>query len=361
MPRARSQVSAILDRLSLVRENIEALNVTLQQVRVTDTPSIKAQITEQDYKVKQLQTRMNELSKRKKHAAMPPQHAVPRQTTNPTTVELENDDSTSSPHEDQHNHTPAEASRILRFSDDLLMDEQVDFGDTSSTSFVSALPEESTRDDMPEDPLELPTVPVTGTPTVDKSSRSSNVEMAVSPTMPASPVSSAPSLPKIQNMNPSDRPHKSGRIRVNTEVERIVSKIWMTVGDIIMPGSSFSPGSPPSAKDTIAHLQELCNLPPQLDSPGPSSVSTSSTPQTHSPSLQQILTAYLLVSLLSAPPQYSMPLNKVKDSLAAKAKSGGISVGMLGQGTSRVLYGCVAKRLVKVERGGGEQTVKFDI
>lgn len=109
------------------------------------------------------------------------------------------------------------------------------------------------------------------------------------------------------------------------------------------------------------HLQELCNLPPQLNSPGTLSVSTSSAAQTHSPSLQQILTAYLLVSLLSAPPQYSMPLNKVKDSLAAKAKSAGISVGTLGQGTSRVLYGCVAKRLVKVERGGGEQTVKFDI
>jgi hypothetical protein len=114
------------------------------------------------------------------------------------------------------------------------------------------------------------------------------------------------------------------------------------------------------AKNSL-HLQELCNLPPQLDSPETSSVSTSSTAQIHSPSLQQILTAYLLVSLLSAPPQYSMPLNKMKDSLAAKAKSGGISVGMLGQGTSRVLYGCVAKRLVKIERGGGEQTVKFDI
>lgn len=32
MPRARSQVSAILDRLNLVRANIVALNVTLQQV-----------------------------------------------------------------------------------------------------------------------------------------------------------------------------------------------------------------------------------------------------------------------------------------------------------------------------------------
>jgi len=153
---------------------------------------------------------------------MPRQHAVSGQTTNPTTVELENDNSSSSPHEDRFNHTPAEAPRILRFSDDLLMDEQVDFGGTSSTSFVSTLPEESTRDDMPADSLELSTVPVTETPSVDESLRSNNVETAVSPTMLTSHVSSAPALPKRQNINPSDRPHKSGRIRVNTEVERIV-------------------------------------------------------------------------------------------------------------------------------------------
>lgn len=153
---------------------------------------------------------------------MPRQHAVSGQTTKPATVELENDNSSSSPHEDRYNHTPAEASRILRFSDDLLMDEQVDFGDTSSASFVSALPEASIRDDMPADPLELSTVPVTGTLSVDESLRSNNVETAVSPTMLTSHVSSAPSPLKTQNTNPSDKPYKSGRIRVNTEVERIV-------------------------------------------------------------------------------------------------------------------------------------------
>lgn len=153
---------------------------------------------------------------------MPRQHVVSSQTTNPTTVVLENDNSSSSPHEDRYNHTPAEASRILHFSDDLLMDEQVDFGDTSSTSFVSVLPEESKRDDMPTDPLELLKVPVTETHSVDESLRSSNVEMAVSPTILTSHVSSAPSPLKTQNIKPSDRPHKSGRVRVNTEVERIV-------------------------------------------------------------------------------------------------------------------------------------------
>jgi hypothetical protein len=53
-----------------------------------------------------------------------------------------------------------------------------------------------------------------------------------------------------------------------------------------------------------------------------------------------------------------MPLNKVKEELVTKA--GGTSAA-LTFGTTRILYGCVAKRLVKIERGGGEQIVKFDV
>lgn len=63
--------------------------------------------------------------------------------------------------------------------------------------------------------------------------------------------------------------------------------------------------------------------------------------------------------LLSASPHYSMPLNKVKENLAIKAKNSAGAAG--GQGTTRVLFGCVAKRLVKIDRGGREQIVKFDI
>lgn len=56
-----------------------------------------------------------------------------------------------------------------------------------------------------------------------------------------------------------------------------------------------------------------------------------------------------------------MPLNKVKESLTAKASTGGSAVLIAGQGTTRVIYGCVAKRLIKIDRGGGEQVVKFDV
>jgi hypothetical protein len=47
-----------------------------------------------------------------------------------------------------------------------------------------------------------------------------------------------------------------------------------------------------------------------------------------------------------------MSLNKLKEALA----EGGGSAG----GT-RTMYACVAKKLIKIERGGGEQVVKFDI
>ena len=72
------------------------------------------------------------------------------------------------------------------------------------------------------------------------------------------------------------------------------------------------------------------------------------------PSPQQILTAHLLLTLLLAP-HCALPLNKVKEELTTRASGGG------GQSTSRIIYGCVAKRLVKIDRSGREQIVKFDI
>lgn len=97
---------------------------------------------------------------------------------------------------------------------------------------------------------------------------------------------------------------------------------------------------------------------PRPESPVASSISSTSI-EGSPPTFQQIMTAHLLMMLLTASPHYSMSLNKVKNNLAAKAKEGGASGA--GQSTTRVLYGCVAKRLVKIDRGGGEQIVKFDI
>lgn len=107
------------------------------------------------------------------------------------------------------------------------------------------------------------------------------------------------------------------------------------------------------------YLQHLAAQTPQLESPIASSASSISIEANTAPTVQQVLTAYLLTMLLSATPQYSLPLNQVKENLALKAKTSGLSVA--GQGTTRILYGCVAKRLVKIDRGGREQVVKFDV
>jgi hypothetical protein len=59
-----------------------------------------------------------------------------------------------------------------------------------------------------------------------------------------------------------------------------------------------------------------------------------------------------------------MPFNRLKDVLATKIKGDDKSVAtnlLGGQVTTRVLYACVAKKLVKIERGSGEQVVKFDV
>jgi hypothetical protein len=77
------------------------------------------------------------------------------------------------------------------------------------------------------------------------------------------------------------------------------------------------------------------------------------------PTSQQILTAYLLVALLSEPPHYSVSLNKVKELLLEKMGGDAACIGV--QSTSRIIYGCVAKRLVKIDRSGREQIMKLDV
>jgi hypothetical protein len=70
----------------------------------------------------------------------------------------------------------------------------------------------------------------------------------------------------------------------------------------------------------------------------------------------------MLLTLLAAAPQ-PMPLNKVKETLATKASVNGASglIVLGGQSTTQVLYGCVAKRLLVIDRGGGEQVVRYNV
>ncbi|KAI0305425.1 hypothetical protein B0F90DRAFT_1058097 [Multifurca ochricompacta] len=158
---------------------------------------------------------------------------------------------------------------------------------------------------------------------------------------------------------------------VTTEFERACSflistqsKIWSTVGELIMPGNPFTmSGSdrsrPPRAKETIAHLHTLAAQDPIPTSPSTSSLSSVAAVSAQSPTTQQILTAHLLLALLEAAPHFALSLARVKEILGAKESMG---VTAIGSGAAiRVLYGCVAKRLIRIDRGGGEQTVRFDV
>lgn len=106
-----------------------------------------------------------------------------------------------------------------------------------------------------------------------------------------------------------------------------------------------------------AHLRQLSIQDTSPISPTTSTSSASAATQTTqiSATTQQILIAHVLLALLATPPTYSVSLNKLKETLASK--NGGVTA----QAVTRPIYGCVAKRLLKIERGGGEQVVKFDV
>lgn len=103
-----------------------------------------------------------------------------------------------------------------------------------------------------------------------------------------------------------------------------------------------------------SHLQSISTQVPSLGSPSVSSLSSLSAGAPASlPTSQQVLTARMLLALLNSPPNYSMSLNALKDALSTAEGA--------AAGVTRPIYACVAKRLLKIDRGGGEQVVRFDV
>ncbi|KAF8891670.1 hypothetical protein BD779DRAFT_139438 [Infundibulicybe gibba] len=248
------------------------------------------------------------------------------------------------------------------------MDEEFDPGNNTTVTLMTPQASTSARIASHEDAIDQsltilpPSLSARALPTKDTAEISLDLVPIFEPHSSDRPQSPAtvPEPPPPQD-SPAPPGEKRCKIKINSEVEKIVVKIWNAAGDIIMPGHSFDGTAgrkPPRAKETIAHLQTISQALPSPDSPSASSVSSAVATGSTQPSSQQILTAHLLVSLLSSPPQFSLPLSKVKELLAEKAGLGPTSA---GQSSTRVLYGCVAKRLIRIERGGGEQVVKFDI
>ncbi|KAJ7622831.1 hypothetical protein DFH06DRAFT_1059710 [Mycena polygramma] len=364
MPRAYAQVVAILDQLAETRDNIRTLTAALE----LQPSELKPLADQEEQRVADLQARLANLSRRKEAAAAQPKLHKRGLRPKATASEPPSTPVQSSSKLDETFHTPAAAARTLRFTDNLLMDEQVDLADISISTPVA--PSRMQRRVSPaDDPDEDSGEEAVGEPVAEYPDEPADDDATVVLPKPAVALSTSPppSVPTSPVEPPATDTPKKGKVRVNTEVERIVAKIWSSVGDLIMPGHPFNTtgsgtgSKPPRAKETIAHLQSIAALTPAPASPS-TTISSLTAPIPTAPTPQQILTAHLLLSLLSTGPQFSMPLNKVKEGLAAKAStSGGAGIVLGGQSTTRVLFGCVAKRLVKIERGGGEQIVKFDV
>ncbi|KAI0029713.1 hypothetical protein K488DRAFT_88464 [Vararia minispora EC-137] len=405
MPRARSQVTAMLGQLEEIRTNMDMLNEALSRVPSGSAPdddrpaSPKVLIAEEERHIQKLQESIRQMQKRReslqrKSVIMPPKTSRTPKTLHKIDYQ-----------EESFWNTPSLKAHLPQFEDSLLVDERVDVAEMT-TSFDSPLMHRTTHrgraspavyndvDASPVDALAVQDIEQdveVGEETIhgeeSRDSRGVGQDASEDATITLSgqpatslfvsprsqPASGDTSVSVIEVEPNQDLPTatdvtSSGKrkVRITTDVERIVAKIWSTVGDIIMPGHKYDVSGttvmkPPRAKATITHLQSISVQTPTPLSPTTSSLSSMSLAPAASGQItpQQVLTAQMLLALLSSPPEFALPLNKVKEILGSK--NGPVHPGAMAGLPTRVLYGCVAKKLVKIERGGGEQTVRFDV
>ncbi|KAH9083889.1 hypothetical protein EDB83DRAFT_2254749 [Lactarius deliciosus] len=416
MPHVRSRVVAMLEQLYRLHEEIRSLNDTLKDVSpydllclyanssgkmealapTSDPLSSKSHVAKEEKKLRDVQARLELLQKRKLALqSRQPVASAPVKDNPP----MPPNSALSDPQEDTFWTTPGDRS-AMDFKGEQLIDEDVDLSNVTSSFSTPAMPfkpsvarvvpsdaavieEEQSPTEGPEDSSAALENTFDHT-TAAHDTNTENVERADD--RPLLQTTSEPSIPVVDlgqtDISSTDdrtpRAHSAKKIRVTGDVERIVvcydevcvhyfvsnptqSKIWATVGDLIMPGNPFSTSGtsgarPPRAKETIAHLHTLASQDPLPASPTASSLSSAVAPSTQSPTSQQVLTAHLLIALLEATPHFALPLAKVKELLSARE-----SVGTMPRASNRVLYGCVAKRLIRIDRGKGEQTVRFDV
>lgn len=172
--------------------------------------------------------------------------------------------SPSSPQEDKFWATKGEPSRTLRFSENLL-DEEVNIGDVSSTSFgtpLAQIPRLKILGDADEDTItQFPPRDVLEALDDDDGgvfSRKNPVPETPQPPMPP-PIAQTNTPVPPATETPTARQRK---VKVNVELERIVvngpiafldecysfylqTKIWATIGDIVAPHLVASPLSVP--------------------------------------------------------------------------------------------------------------------
>ncbi|KIY50170.1 hypothetical protein FISHEDRAFT_57518 [Fistulina hepatica ATCC 64428] len=385
IPRAHSQAKAILEQAESARSNMHRLHEILEaQPTELSVPS-KQDIQRMEARVKNLETKLAKLRKRtpKKEAVSkqvpkankisPPAFASPQ--NEPDDVEAE------------FWTTPVSGARTLHFKDTVdqsLLSEQPNLADISLSFAASPLaylahqPEDNdpsptmfrfrAYDESSASPQsESPSNAASAAPEPGNNSTESAGQRTITLDTP-SMVEPAPGPPAPPPEAPETPSGKKQKIRITADVERIVTKIWQTVGTVIMPNHPFDVSGqgnanmrPPVAKVTISHLRSVADTVPTVGA-SPSSASSSTITSAHDTSQctpQQVLTARLLLELLSSQPSFSLPLNRAKDLLAEKASC--IGGAELKQNVTRIIYVCVGKRLLKVDRSGGEQILTFDV
>ncbi|KZT68323.1 hypothetical protein DAEQUDRAFT_766492 [Daedalea quercina L-15889] len=393
MPRASEQAERIMAQLSEVRDNLRKLSEQLKEQATSEpaeTPaSPKSIIKDEEQRIRAAHSQISELKKRKQ-ALLEEKKAAPRPPRLRHKARPQTPSHAPDEQEETFWNTPGAAARTLHFTGDSLLDEEALVADMSNLSFsspvpahrsgpINSTPDLPSEDEEPEDeasanetvqatnessfPAEEELEDEDSDPTVKLRLPSPSpvplpVEDAAARSEPSPPPTPAPVVE-------TPEPHKRRKVKVTTELEQIVAKVWATIGEQLKSGHA-SGGRPLRAKETIALLDQLSNSTPAPSSPSISLSSFSATAPTTAassqPSAQQILTAHMLMTLLSSPPTYALPFSRIKEVLSEKSTSIGVRASAVGgAGITRPVYGCVAKRLLKIERGGREQVVKFDV
>ncbi|KAG7090844.1 hypothetical protein E1B28_009926 [Marasmius oreades] len=361
MSSAHSQASAILEQLEAVRERIKALIETLKETETAEAPSLAPSVEEEEQSIQVLRLRIADHEKRRNlkngTKLSPETHKPPSRK-----IWLPNKIPATDLDEDTFWTASSSSTRTPRFSDNLL-DEVAEFGEQSILSLASpaplpALPSPSLDDSKEEEILRKPS-PAVRSPLLDHVSEMTMEVEANNQQHPSSTEGADKPIPPSAGeleATPTQTPGpKKPKIRINMEIERTVAKIWAcnALGDITLPRRS----SAIEAKSTIAHLQSLSSMALSPSSPT-TSASSAAGEVPSQPSPHQILTAHLLLALLTSP-QLSLPLNKVKELLSTKASTSGSIA--LASNHMKPYFTCLSKRLLKVDRASGEQLVKFNL
>ncbi|KXN90213.1 hypothetical protein AN958_04703 [Leucoagaricus sp. SymC.cos] len=369
MPRAQAQLQAILDRIPVLRQSIDDLTDSLyqlEQTRSSTEPDYKHQLAEEERRIHDLRTKLAELNNKraaltkakKSHLDLAENKAAARKPLAPKK---------SSAEEDEFWNTPAASARTFKFtSDNLLMDEKADFRDISAISFsASPVTSKTTSNFFTSTIMDLPlenpkhqlfqtsdSLPDTGTP-----SKESHTELSDIPPLPSQGVAhqDTPDLDmEVVEPTPAQTEEVAGNndsgISVTSEVELITNKIWSVMADLVIAAATTKGvdiRDKPSTREIIYYLEHLQDFTPSDE------LSTNTT--SGAPTSQQVLIATLLVGLLASSAEHSLPLTKVKELLTTRTD------GTAQPNSSRIVYGCVAKRLLKIDRTGGEQVVRFDV